>query len=479
MSKYNKNELNKLALKAGTFYLIAEFLIRGVSFLLTPVFTRLVDTAQFGRLNIYDSWMNIIPSVMTLGLAASVTRAKFDYEEDYDTFLSSVLFLSLALSVFFSLFFLIFRPIISDFLELSPFLFFTILIYAPTVIAFGFYKTREIVCLRYWRVITLTMITALPATVGSIILLYFGNRTGQDSYLVELRVLGAYYPFVIVGIIAAFLLLRRGNGLIRPAYWKYALAYSLPLVPETLSIQIMNQSDKFMIQKMIGSVEAGLFSLATTISYIVWIIREAIWSAWQPWMFEKLKQKDEDEIEKYWLLLAGGMSLLVVMLVLVTPELTLLFGGKRYEEAIYLVAPTLLSVLFAFFGYIYRAVQSYELHTEKVALGTVTAMLLNVLLNYMGIRLIGYSAAAYTTAISFLFLMIFQAILEKRTVGRRLISLRKMLLLSTAVSVCSLGAMGLFHVHWLVRWGICMIFGVAVIAGFLRWRGKMILPPSM
>ena len=44
-----KNALNRLALKAGLFYVICELFVRGITFITTPIYTRLLSTAQYGE----------------------------------------------------------------------------------------------------------------------------------------------------------------------------------------------------------------------------------------------------------------------------------------------------------------------------------------------------------------------------------------------------------------------------------------------
>lgn len=97
------------------------------------------------------------------------------------------------------------------------------------------------------------------------------------------------------------------------------------------------------------------------------------------------------------------------MLVLFAPEIILILGGKKYADAIWLIAPMVTGTLFRFYSYSYTAIQNFHKKTKFVAISTVSVMFLNVFLNYVGIRAFGYQAAAYTTAFSYLVLMIMQA----------------------------------------------------------------------
>ena len=86
----NKKDLNRKAAIAGAFFVFTQLLVRGVTFLATPLYTRLLSTAQYGEVRVYESWLLIIVPVLSLSLYKSVTRAKFDFKNEYNEYVSSV-----------------------------------------------------------------------------------------------------------------------------------------------------------------------------------------------------------------------------------------------------------------------------------------------------------------------------------------------------------------------------------------------------
>ena len=468
----NKNEdLNKTALKAGFFYVLTQLMVRGITFLTTPVYTRLVSTEQFGQLRVYESWMLILVPLMSLGLYRGVERAKYDFLDHYDGYVSSTHALSyFSITVFLGLFIVFYKDIIA-FFELNGFLFTFMFLYIFSYTSTMFYQRREKQKMQYKNVTIITVATMLPATLLSIGCLYWGNATGHKDILVELRVLGYYLPQIIVGFILAIIITKQGKTIFDKDSWKYGLAFSVPLIPELLSIQIMNQSDKIMIQKMVGFESAGIFALGTTVSFIMWIIEESVWNAWLPWLYEKITRGEKKDIERPWLIIVTGFAIITFLIVLIAPEIILVLGGEQYRDAAYLVAPMTLGTLFRFFSYIYSAMQNYYKKTKYVAIGTIGAMIINLILNYVCIRQFGYMAAAYTTAFSYLLLMFFQAFLERLITGEIIVPLWKMLLFSSGLTIACLLTMQLFSVHWIVRW----MGAIIVILVFFLINKKMIL----
>ena len=104
------SKLNSLALKAGIFYIVGQLFIRGLTFLTTPIYTRLLSTAQYGEIRIYESWLLIMVPVMSLCLFRSVDRAKYDMGEKYNEYVSSVQTLSYFSILGFFFICLLFKP---------------------------------------------------------------------------------------------------------------------------------------------------------------------------------------------------------------------------------------------------------------------------------------------------------------------------------------------------------------------------------
>ena len=474
----NKNALNQKAAKAGAFFVVVQLLVRGITFLITPIYTRLVSTAQYGEIRVYESWLLILVPLFSLSLYKSVRRAKYDFREDYDQYISSVQSLSyLVIAVSYLLITVFFREAFMRFMNLNSLMFVYMVLYTFAHTSVLFFQTRESQLLRYEQSVRLTVLMMIPATVGSVGLLYLGNIRNLQDRLVDLRIIGYYTPQIIGGLTAAILIWKQGRFAANRRYWKYAVAYSLPLIPETISIQIMNQSDKIMIQKMVGNEVTGIFSLATTISFIIWIVEDSVWGAWVPWLYEKLDREEIADIQKPWDYISYIFGFLSWCLVILAPELICILGGTKYREAVYLVAPMVTGTLFRFFSYSFTAVESYKKKTKYCALGSFTAMIINVILNAVCIKYIGYQAAAYTTAFSYFVLLVLQGWLEKKTCGVRCVSLKKTALLSLVFLGINEITILLYQTGTLVRWGVFVLTGLLVMwklkDGFLMIRKQM------
>lgn len=468
------NKLNALALKAGIFYIVGQLFIRGITFLTTPVYTRLLSAAQYGEIRVYESWLLIMVPVMSLCLWRSVDRAKYDMGEKYNEYVSSVQSLSyLSILAFFGVC-LVFRGPVQKFWGMTDVMFFMAFMYVFGYTSILFMQRREKQMMRYKASIFITTVTIVPATVLSIALICWGRMQGRFDWLVELRVWGFYIPQVAGGLIVAVLLWVQGKKFVEKKYWSYALSYSLPLIPEALSIQIMNQADKIMIQFLVGSEYTGIFALGTTISFIIWIVEDSVWNAFLPWMYEKISRDETEDIEKPWTVLMHGFGIMSWFLVALAPEIVAVLGPEEYRTAVFLIAPMVTGTLLRFYSYIYTAIQNYYKKTAYVAAGTIITMIVNVLLNYVCILQFGYMAAAYTTAVSYFMLLVLQGYLEKKVAGRRVIPLRKSGMISVVYLGVNLAGMLLFNVQWYIRYAVILAAALLAVRRMLPQFFKVV-----
>lgn len=78
MKKYLQQYRNlPVQMKASLWFLICSFMQKGIATITTPIFTRILTTAEYGQYSVFNSWMQIITPIVCLNLYAGVlfTRA--------------------------------------------------------------------------------------------------------------------------------------------------------------------------------------------------------------------------------------------------------------------------------------------------------------------------------------------------------------------------------------------------------------------
>lgn len=383
--------------KASLWYTICSIVQKCISFITLPIFTRLLTEAQYGQYSIYQSWMSIIIIFCTLNLQyGSFDRAMIKYEDDRDTYISSLQGLVTVLTLCVFIIYLLAPSFWNQLLSLPTILVISLLveIVFSTVIAFWNNKQKFIYNYKPMIMVTLT-ISFLSPLLGLIGVLTFEERGIA-------RVLSNALIYLCIGLIIYIYHLYKGKKFYSKEYWKYALKFNIPLIPYYLSQTVFNQSDRIMIEKMCGIEKAGIYSLAYSVSIVLVFIINSINGSFVPWLYRKLKSEEYSSIKKMSKILVILIASILSVLVLFGPEAILILGGQKYYEAIWIIPPVTSSLLFLFFSQLSINVMFYFEENTSLVKGSILSAIINIVLNYFCINLFGYIAAGYTTLVSYI-----------------------------------------------------------------------------
>lgn len=451
-------------LKAGVGYVISQLIVKGASFICTPLFSRLLSKATFGEVKIYEGWLQILLPIFTLSLYTSIERAKYEFKDELDNYVSSVQMLIMLTVAALFVCSLPVLGIVCEILDMSAAMYVTMFLYFITNAAILNYQRRIKLDYRYKASMFLSLMNTVPslliAMISVIISKYLINSNGT---LLHERILGFYWPQIAVGGFVVYLLLKKGKKWFNKRYWEFALKFSVPMIPSQVSVSVLNQSSQIMIEKFTNAENTALFSMASTVMYILYVIETAIGDAWLPWLFEKLNTKEYDKLQKPWLLILLGTSLMSWGCIMFAPELILVLGSPRYAESVYIVAPVVTGALFHFFTFSYINIEKFHNSTKTIAFASVMAMIINLILNYFGIQWFGYQAAAYTSMICYFLIMMFQAVMVKVITGEYIISLTNTLAVSFGATFINLVTMLILDLNFFARFGICVVILIAAL----------------
>jgi len=119
-----------------------------------------------------------------------------------------------------------------------------------------------------------------------------------------------------------------------------SLRYGLPLVPHMLGGWMFNLADRLMINYMVGTAEAGLYTVGYQVGMAMNIVSTAINFAWSPFFFSQVKEKGEAakpelaKISTYWVLVT---CLVFLLISLFCREAIALLTRQQYHQAYHVV----------------------------------------------------------------------------------------------------------------------------------------------
>ena len=453
------------AVKAGAWYTASSFLIRSIGLITTPVFTRLLTKAEFGLFNNFTSWLSIITIIVTLNLESTLISARYDYEDDFDGYIFSMLALSTLSGVIWITVMNCFRDFFTDLFHLQPVYMNAMLVYLLFLPAVSLFQARERYLFEYKKTVAASLFIAIGTSLLSVLLVVllpdrlFG------------RISGFVLPTIVLGFVFYIYFVVKGKR-IRIRYWKYALPICLPFIPHLLSLNVLNSMDKTMITRYCGAESNAIYSIAYTCGSMVTLLLTSMNSAFAPWLGEKLNVNDYASIRKVSGIYILCFCFLSVGMMALAPEALMVIGGKAYADAKYVMTPIAMGCVCQFLYTLFVNVEQFRKKTGGMAVASVLAAGVNYLLNEMLIPRYGYLAAAYTTLIGYLCLLGMHMFLVYR-LGMKVVYNYKMIALTIAVMLGAMLLMNQLYHHSILRYLFILIYGILLVSLLVRHKSAI------
>lgn len=464
------NSSGKVA-KAGAGYVVGNYLIKGLTFLSAPIFTRLLTTAEFGDFGTYSSFEGILYILVGLALHSSLNNAKYKYKDDLERYVSSITTLIICST---AVWLVLGNTVLFFFavkLDLDRVTVNVLVLHSMASAILQVFNAYCSLNYSYKRYVTLSSIYAV-ANMGFSALLCLTLFT-ENRYLG--RVLGAAVPMIGIAVYIFIFFFKKEKPNVNKEYWKYSLVYSLPIVPHGISQIILSTFDRIMIKYLVGSAEAGIYSFAFTIESLIKVAVTSLENVWKPWMYEKMEEKDYAAIRKGGTNYVVGIGFFTSLVMLATPELIIIFGSEAYWDSTKCVVPVVVGGFFAFMYSLPSLLEYYYEKTKFIAIGSICAALINIVLNALFIPKYGYIAAAYTTLVTYILYFVFHYILARIVHGSYMFS--SMMLILAAVGVIGFGLVTmLLEKQRIIRWVIIVVTGIiALVWGEKTYKIKSLV----
>ena len=460
-----KQKESKSFVKIGIIYILSNVIIKGMAFLTTPIFTRLMSQEEIGSFSNISSWANIISIITTLCLYSSISKARYDYDENIEEYMSTIIIIGSFFTLFVWLIIELNIGFFEKIFDMNALYIRSIMLYSLFTPAIQTLSTKYRMYNEYKKVIMLTWITLIVSTFGSLGLTYLMPNK------LDGRVIGNYATVAIIDIIFWIYILIKGKKF-STKMCKYACVLSLPLLVHELSAVLLNSSDRIIINQLCGGKDAALYSIACTITMVLTVILSSLNQAWIPWFFDKLENNKLTDIKRIIPKYIIGFTVICIGLMFIGPEMILIFGGKSYIEAIYVIPPICLSIEIQFIYTFYVNIEFFLKKTLYISAATAGATIINIVLNYLMIPLFGYVAAAYTTVIGYLFMLIFHYIICRKTIYKNLLK-KRIIVFSSGLCLCVMLISLILYNNNILRLIIIAVIIMIIIVNIIKNRNKL------
>lgn len=446
--------------KAGIGYTIGNYMLKGLSFLTVPIFSRLLSTSDYGVFNTYLAYQTILFLLIGMALHTSLKNARYKFKDDFAGYNSNCILLavcSLGVWIFIAN---ICYPLYGEWLGFSRTIVNLLLLDSFGTALIQFFNVYVGLDYRYTSFLKISTFNALGNLGLSVLLILTVFRENRATG----RIMGNALPVVVISCVIIWYFWKQKKPIFCAEYAKYAVRYSIPLIPHGISQVVLSQFDRIMIQNMVGSAQAGIYSFGYTIFSIINVTVSSLDNVWGPWFYEKMAQGKYEDIRKNSSKYAFGMLMFSGMVMLGTPELVKILGAREYWDAIYTVIPVVVGGYFMFLYTFPSSVEYFYEKTKYIALGTGMAALINILLNYIFINKFGYVAAAYTTLVTYLLYFLFHYVIAWKIHKNFIYDTGKLIVFSVGAVVMGAAALLLID-NRVVRWLLLLAMG----AFFLYW----------
>lgn len=449
-------------MKASLWFLICSFMQRGISFITTPIFTRLLSTAEYGQFSVFNSWMSILTPVITLNLYSGVySQGLVKFEKDRNIFSSSLQGLMLTIVIVWLIIYIPTRSFWNGLFDLSTQMVLPIFVLSWLGGTFQFWSMDQRVDFKYRKLVIVTIAVSVLQPAASIVLiLNMGNK-------VMARILGMVLVQFVFYSWTFVYHQYKGKKFFSKEYWKYALKFNIPLLPHYLSLTVLSSSDRIMISRMAGDDKAGIYNLAYSLSMIMTMFNTALLQTVEPWIYRKLKEGKAKDIAKVAYPTFAFIAFVNILLIMFAPEAVRIFAPSEYYEAIYVVPSVTLSVYFMYSYTFFATFEFYYEKTKYVAAATVGGALLNIVLNYIFIKKFGYIAAGYTTLFGYMLFAILHycfmnQICKQYMDGVKIYDLKILLIITAACLAAGFSFLALYNLP-IVRYTVIAAMAVVII----------------
>lgn len=317
---------NKSLLKNIGLFTIGSFGSKILSFLLVPLYTVVLSTAEYGSVDLIISTSSLLTPILLLSIFDATLRFGMDPKYEKEDVLSTSINIAIKGSVVLIVGVIIVS--ITHIVHLSNIYLIFLCIY------FVLGALSQILNL-YLRaknqasVIAISGIICTLVTCISNIILLLVFKCGIVGYMISntvgILIQNTYQLFI--GKIYKDIRLKNYRDLSKPM-----LKYSFPLIANSISWWVNNASDRYILTFLKGISENGIYSVSYKIPTILSMFQSIFYNAWSISAIAEFDEYDKDGFigNNYSIYSFISLGICSVLLILNIPLATLLYKGNYF-----------------------------------------------------------------------------------------------------------------------------------------------------
>lgn len=453
--------------KITAFNIASTVILQGLAFFSGPIFSGILGTSNYGITVTYLAWVQIAYTVFTLQAAGTIALARVYFPiSDQLKYQSSVLSLSFLTYTGFSILTLLFLFFTRSWLNSNLAMVLIGLLQGWGMYCVQFLNNKFVYEFKAGKNFIFSVSTAVLTIGLSLVLVY--NFSAANNYLG--RILGQAVIYILLGTAISIYVFKAGKTTYNKQYWKFTLPVALPTVFHSLSNIVLLQSDKVMLQGLLGNSATGIYSLACTFSGVLNAIWNALNNSWVAFYYEYTRLGQIDTMKRHARNYIELFTILTMGFILLAKEIFHVYANSAFWEGTDFIP--LFSIGY-YFVFLYSFCVNYEFYHKKtnmVAIATASAAVSNIILNYICIQIWGILGAVIATTLAHGFQFVFHYIsVQKIHPGEFPFKLKEFV--PGLLAVCGTYILYIFTKDlWYIRWGLGFILGIYLLSKIIKRR---------
>lgn len=403
---------NKELVKNTFIIALGKICTQFVTFLLLPIYTRFLTTDEYGTIDLVITCTNLISPILSLQLERSVFRFLVNARQNKDI-QKKIISTSFGAIIPSILLVLIIVPIIGTFFNIQYWEYILLIIITSIIANISLQIPRGLGKNTHFSIgSALIGISNALISILSVTILGWGIEGVLLANIIS-HIIGIIYLFFSLNVAKRIQISRRDKATL-----KELLKFSLPMIPSDICYWIINASDRLLIFLFLGNSMNGIYAAATKFPAIIITAYNVFNMSWMETVSAHSEDKDApvylskvfNEIVK----LSGSLCIAVNSII------AILFNsivGESFADSYQYVA---ILVFGSFFNIIIGALSALYFgykKTSEIAKTNALAAIINIILNFAFIHIIGIWAAVISTVIAYIVVTIYRLINIQKVVA--------------------------------------------------------------
>ena len=375
---------------------IGKFSTQLVSFLLLPLYTSLLTTAEYGQYDFLNTISIFLIPCVTLLMEEGMFRFLIDAKETKskgEVFSTTFLF-SIASFTIWSILIFIVGTILN-----YPFTVYLIFyIFASLLSSLAGSTARG---LSKFKLYSLFCFLSSFLTILLNILFILGFKMGLDSLFLSYIIGNSVISLWLLFKIKVFSYVRISN--LDKKVTKEMIKYSFPLVPNSISWNAISLTDRLLIINYLGAAKNGIYSVGLRFPTIINTCYSYFNLSWKESASKMVNKKDKDDF--YNSVYINLNRLLICVSILIIAFLPVIFNiliKKDYREVYDYIPLMIMSVYFSNLSNFCSGIFSAYKDTKILAKTTLVATIINFIVGFLLIQKIGLYASILATLTAYI-----------------------------------------------------------------------------